>query len=118
VDTPLRDDSKVDYLSVDAELLIIEPGTQCNVTVHEVPGCDDPPLLQTPLQNGLAHSDCVERNFITYTAVWVRLDCGQVQEALPRPTAVTRLSKEPEMPRFQSVVRRDNVVRRKIVYHV
>ncbi|KAL1856700.1 hypothetical protein Plec18167_002420 [Paecilomyces lecythidis] len=115
VPTPLSDDAKVSSLSVDAEALIAEAGTHCNVTVHEVPGCIDPPLVTASIRDGRAHSGCVERNFVTYSAVWVRLDCGQAKEELPSAGSDGEGEfQEQEEPRF---VKRDSVVRRRMSYY-
>ncbi|KAL2004129.1 hypothetical protein VTN02DRAFT_6593 [Thermoascus thermophilus] len=76
VTTPSRDPDKVDYLSLDAELLPLAGDPRpCNATVHEVPGCVDPPLVVAPFLGRRASSECQERNFRAYSSVWVRLDC-------------------------------------------
>ncbi|KAJ9250870.1 hypothetical protein DTO195F2_8023 [Paecilomyces variotii] len=113
VTTPLSDDSKVASISIDAETLISESGTHCNVTVHEVPGCVDEPLITASIRDGKAHSGCVERNFVTYSAVWVQLDCGAAKEKLPRVNSGN--NEEFEVARFPT--RRDSVVRRRMSYY-
>ncbi|KAF3392005.1 hypothetical protein DPV78_010512 [Talaromyces pinophilus] len=65
-------------VSVGAELSTITPFQECNITVHEVPGCIDEPLLVAPVKNREAESICTPRNFGAFNDVWVRLDCEEV----------------------------------------
>ncbi|KAJ5162802.1 uncharacterized protein N7500_004632 [Penicillium coprophilum] len=71
----------VSAISVDAELLsnghdvpYLEGGSGCNITVHEVPGCIDPPLITKEIRNGVEVSQCEPRQ-LAYTQVWVKLVC-------------------------------------------
>ncbi|KAJ5130213.1 uncharacterized protein N7515_006252 [Penicillium bovifimosum] len=72
----------VSAISVDAELLshnhdlpFLEGGSGCNITVHEVPECIDPPLISQEIRNGVEVSQCEPRQFAAYTQVWVNLVC-------------------------------------------
>ncbi|KUL88617.1 hypothetical protein ZTR_05229 [Talaromyces verruculosus] len=65
-------------VSVGAELSTITPFQGCNITLHEVPGCIDEPLLVAPVKNREAESICTPRNFGAFNDVWVRLDCEEV----------------------------------------
>lgn len=102
VTTPSPDSDQVDYISIDAELVVVaqpSQSQQCNVTVHEVPGCVDPPLIEAPVRDDRrATSGCAERNFKAYSAVWVRLDCAEAGRARRW---------------YHSSVRRDDAVRRR-----
>ncbi|EED21484.1 conserved hypothetical protein [Talaromyces stipitatus ATCC 10500] len=69
-------------VSVGTELLTVTPFQECNITVHEVPGCIDDPLLVAPVKNRKAESTCTPRNFGAFNDVWVRLDCSEIGTAL------------------------------------
>ena len=81
---PSYEHNLVSSISVDAELLSHEKGhpfppeehPDCNITVHEVPECVDPPLLNRELHNGVEVSQCKARNFAAYSEVWVQLSCN------------------------------------------
>ncbi|ODM18612.1 hypothetical protein SI65_05229 [Aspergillus cristatus] len=68
----------VDHVSVDAELFWTEPFDQCNITVHEIPHCMDPPLIRKEIHNRVGVSECNERRFAPFNEIWVRLECGEV----------------------------------------
>ncbi|RHZ61974.1 hypothetical protein CDV55_106863 [Aspergillus turcosus] len=75
---PLSYGAEVTHMSFDAEVEVDATGPEaekCTISVHEVPGCVDPPLLEEEVEHGFASSDCVPRNFVSYNQVWVRLDC-------------------------------------------
>ncbi|KAJ5550748.1 hypothetical protein N7461_005446 [Penicillium sp. DV-2018c] len=79
---PSYERSLVSAISVDAELLshnhdlpFLEGGSGCNITVHEVPECIDPPLISQEIRNGVEVSQCEPRQFAAYTQVWVNLVC-------------------------------------------
>jgi hypothetical protein len=79
---PSYERSLVGAISVDAELLshnhdlpFLEGGSGCNITVHEVPECIDPPLISKEIRNGVEVSQCEPRQFAAYTQVWVNLVC-------------------------------------------
>ncbi|EEA25593.1 hypothetical protein TMatcc_006176 [Talaromyces marneffei ATCC 18224] len=72
-------------VSVVAQLLTITPFQDCNITVHEVPGCIDEPLLVAPVENRQVQSTCTPRNFGAFSDVWVRLDCSEIGTDLKRP---------------------------------
>ncbi|RAO66160.1 uncharacterized protein BHQ10_002172 [Talaromyces amestolkiae] len=72
-------------VSVGAELSTITPFQECNITVHEVPGCVDEPLLVAPVKNREAESSCTPRNFGAFNDVWVRLDCSEVGTGSKKP---------------------------------
>lgn len=65
-------------ISIDAQLIVVQPFQTCNVTVHEVAECLDDPLVVAPVKDRVAHSECEERKFKAWTEVWVRLDCEEV----------------------------------------
>lgn len=73
----------VSSISVDAEIVSHEKGhpfppedaPTCNITLHEVPGCSEPPLINNELHNGVEVSQCEPRRFAAYTDVWVQLVC-------------------------------------------
>ncbi|CAI7626766.1 unnamed protein product [Penicillium viridicatum] len=74
---PSYEHNLVSAISVDAELLshnhdlpFLEGGSGCNITVHEVPGCIDPPLISKEIRNGVEVSQCEPRH-----QVWVNLVC-------------------------------------------
>ncbi|KAJ5774685.1 hypothetical protein N7457_009581 [Penicillium paradoxum] len=73
---PSYERSLVSAISVDAELLshnhdlpFLEGGSGCNITVHEVPGCIDPPLISQEIRNGVEISQCEPRHFVAYSQV-------------------------------------------------
>ncbi|KAJ5944963.1 hypothetical protein N7516_005131 [Penicillium verrucosum] len=79
---PSYEHNLVSAISVDAELLshnhdlpFLEGGSGCNITVHEVPGCIDPPLISKEIRNGVEVSQCEPRQFVAYSQVWVNLVC-------------------------------------------
>ncbi|CAG8898537.1 unnamed protein product [Penicillium egyptiacum] len=79
---PSYEQNLVDAISVDAELLsdnhdlpFLSGGSGCNITVHEVPECIDPPLITKEIRNGVAISQCESRQFSAYGQVWVNLVC-------------------------------------------
>ena len=69
---------KVDHVSVDAELFWSEPFDRCNITVHEVPGCVDPPIIKKGIQHRVGVSECAKRKFSPFNQVWLKLDCEEV----------------------------------------
>lgn len=89
---PSYDPYKVDHISIDAELLHLDNSLpQCHMTVHEVPGCVDPALLNIQIKDRYAVSRCVTRNFIAYTQVWVNLACAaELQQAGPATSSGTQ----------------------------
>lgn len=79
---PSYEHSIVSAISVDAELLshdhdlpFLEGGSGCNITIHEVPQCIDPPLISKEIRNGVEISQCEKRQFAAYSQVWVNLVC-------------------------------------------
>ncbi|CAI7609567.1 unnamed protein product [Penicillium glandicola] len=79
---PSYERNLVSSISVDAELLshnhdlpFLEGGSGCNITVHEVPECIDPPLISKEIRDGVEVSECESRNFVAYSQVWVNLVC-------------------------------------------
>ena len=70
---------EVDHVSIDAELFWQESLDQCTIAVHELPGCTEPPLIQKEIGRGKALSECEERNFATFTQVWVKLECEKMK---------------------------------------
>ncbi|KAE8391038.1 hypothetical protein BDV23DRAFT_171951 [Aspergillus alliaceus] len=79
VPVPLRYTLEVDHISIDAELFWQDSLDQCNITVHELPGCSEPPLIRKALGQGKTISECEERNFTTFTQVWVKLECEKIR---------------------------------------
>lgn len=83
IGVPSYEQNLVSSVSVDGEIISNEPGYPiptetkpcCNVTLHEVPGCVDPPLITKNLHDGVEVSECASRHFAAYTEVWVKLDC-------------------------------------------
>ncbi|KAJ5082386.1 hypothetical protein N7532_011429 [Penicillium argentinense] len=83
IGVPSYEHNLVSAISVDAELISHEKGhpyppeggPNCNITVHEVPECVDPPLITKALQNGVEVSGCEPRQFAAYSEVWVQLVC-------------------------------------------
>lgn len=80
---PSYEHNLVSAISVDAELLthnhdlpFLEGGSGCNISVHEVPGCIDPPLINKEIRNGVEVSHCVPRQLVAYSQVWVNFVCG------------------------------------------
>lgn len=64
-------------VSVELELASVTPFQQCNMTLHEVAGCIDEPLLTAPVKERQAKSECTQRNFGAWSDVWIRLDCEE-----------------------------------------
>lgn len=93
---PSYEHSLVSAMSVDAELLshnhnlpFLSGGSGCNITIHEVPGCIDPPLITKEIRNGVAVSQCEQRSFAAYSQVWVNLICdaeSPLHEDTPTPS--------------------------------
>lgn len=87
IGVPSFEHSLVRAISVDAELLSQESGQpyppetgpSCNITVHEVPECVDPPLISNALHNGVAVSECEPRSFAAYSEVWLQLVCDELE---------------------------------------
>lgn len=83
IGVPSYEHNLVSAISVDAELVSHEKGhpyppedgPNCNITVHEVPSCIDPPLITKELHNGVEVSDCKPRQFAAYNQVWIKLVC-------------------------------------------
>ncbi|KAJ5167096.1 uncharacterized protein N7482_005877 [Penicillium canariense] len=90
IGVPSYEHNLVSAISVDAELLPQQPalsfpesGPSCNITVHQVPECIDPPLITNELRNGVEVSQCASRSFAAYSQVWLLLVCNpQVEESL------------------------------------
>ncbi|OJJ49979.1 hypothetical protein ASPZODRAFT_13083 [Penicilliopsis zonata CBS 506.65] len=75
---PLDEDgTQAKYISLDAELIWSEPFDQCNVTIHELPGCVDPPLINRSFRSQYILSECVARTTTAYDTVWARLECRE-----------------------------------------
>ncbi|KAJ5161680.1 hypothetical protein N7492_007072 [Penicillium capsulatum] len=80
---PSYERNLVSAISVDAEIVSHEKGhpfppedaPNCNITLHEVPGCSEPPLINKELHNGVEVSPCESRRFAAYSEVWVQLVC-------------------------------------------
>ncbi|KXG50571.1 uncharacterized protein PGRI_043380 [Penicillium griseofulvum] len=70
---PSYERNLVSAISIDAELLS-NHGSGCNITVHEVPSCIDPPLINQEIRDGVEISQCAPRQ-IMYTQIWVKLIC-------------------------------------------
>lgn len=83
VGVPSYEHNLVSAISVDAEILSHEKGhpfppedaPNCNITLHEVPGCSEPPLINKELHNGVEVSQCESRRFAAYSDVWLKLTC-------------------------------------------
>lgn len=82
----------VNHVSLDAELVShhhygesgdveINPDCGCKVTLHEVPGCIDPPLVSTPLEHRAAVSTCAARQ-LSYSEVWAKLTCDKTHDVV------------------------------------
>lgn len=90
---PSYEHNLVSAMSVDAELLshnhdlpFLEGGSGCNITVHEVPECIDPPLISKEIRNGVEISECEPRQFVAYSQVWVNLVCDEDSPLQPDNT--------------------------------
>ncbi|KAJ5770950.1 uncharacterized protein N7511_003001 [Penicillium nucicola] len=84
IPVPSYEHSIVSAISIDGELLshnhdlpFLEGGSGCNITVHEVPECIDPPLITKEIRDGVAVTQCEERGFAAYSQVWVNLVCDK-----------------------------------------
>lgn len=82
IGVPSYEHSLVSAISVDAELLshinrhpFSEGPAKCNITVHEVPECEDPPLITKELSHGVGISQCESRRFAAFSEVWLQLVC-------------------------------------------
>lgn len=82
IGVPSYEHSLVSAISVDAELLSHINGSpfssgpsNCNITVHEVPECVDPPLITKEIRHGVEVSQCESRRFAAYSEVWLQLVC-------------------------------------------
>ncbi|KAJ6137591.1 hypothetical protein N7471_004077 [Penicillium samsonianum] len=112
---PSYEHDLVSSISVDAELLLhnhdlpfLEGGSGCNITVHEVPGCIDPPLINKEIRNGVEVSQCEPRQFVAYSQVWVNLVCDsdsplhneniQTQENKQADTKQSMPTAQPDAP--------------------
>ncbi|KAJ5682553.1 hypothetical protein N7462_005718 [Penicillium macrosclerotiorum] len=88
IGVPSYEHNLVSAISVDAEILSNRPGhpfqmgsgSKCNISVHEVPECIDPPLITQELHNGVAVSPCEARRFAAYSEVWLQLVCDNDNE--------------------------------------
>jgi hypothetical protein len=88
IGVPSYEHNLVSAISVDAELLSQqsghpyppENGPSCNITVHEVPECIDPPLITRELRQGVEVSQCEPRSFAAYSEVWLQLVCDEKSE--------------------------------------
>ncbi|KAE8353630.1 hypothetical protein BDV28DRAFT_147873 [Aspergillus coremiiformis] len=78
VPVPLRYTLEVDHISIDAELFWQETLDQCSISVYELPGCGEPPLIKKEVGNGKVISECEERKFAAFTQVWVQLECEKM----------------------------------------
>ncbi|KAJ6120876.1 hypothetical protein N7523_005156 [Penicillium sp. IBT 18751x] len=82
IGVPSYEHNLVSSISVDAELLsrthngyFSSDTTNCNITVHEVPECVEPPLIVQEIHNGVEISECEARRFAAFSEVWLRLVC-------------------------------------------
>lgn len=83
IGVPSYEHNLVSAISVDAEILSREhsnyfsssDGANCNITVHEVPECIDPPLITKEIRNGVEVSQCESRKFAAWSEVWLQLVC-------------------------------------------
>ncbi|KAJ5147041.1 hypothetical protein N7526_000393 [Penicillium atrosanguineum] len=82
IGVPSYEHNLVSAISVDAELLSREhnnyfssDSTNCNITVHEVPECVEPPLIVKEIRNGVEVSECEPRRFAAFSEVWLQLVC-------------------------------------------
>lgn len=85
---PSYEHNLVSSMSVDAELLSLEhngsfssDNTNCNITVHEVPECVEPPLIVKEMHNGVEVSECAARRFAAFSEVWLQLVCDDAGKA-------------------------------------
>ncbi|KAJ5514918.1 hypothetical protein N7463_004470 [Penicillium fimorum] len=99
----------VSAISVDAELLshshdlpFLEGASGCNITVHEVPGCIDPPLISKEIRDGVEVSQCEVRQ-ITYTQVWVKLVCDSDSPLHDEKTSTQRTEENKQAATKQSM---------------
>jgi hypothetical protein len=95
-------------ISIESKLTIVQPFQTCNVTVHEVPDCVDPPLIIAPVMNSVAKSECVPRNFRSFNDVWVRLDCQEIGTGTAVPTGTVMETRR----RFHNTISRNRPIRR------
>lgn len=104
IGVPSYEHNLVSAISVDSELISHEKGhpyppeggPKCNITVHEVPECIDPPLITQELRNGVEVSDCKPRQFAAYSEVWLKLVCeSQGAESLQE--------QEDDIPRLENI---------------
>ncbi|KAJ5627752.1 hypothetical protein N7490_009980 [Penicillium lividum] len=110
VGVPSYEHNLVSALSIDAELLSNEKGHPfppengpiCNITIHEVPECIDEPLLTKELHNGVAVSECHERNFAAYSDIWVQLVCEGEEDSKKEPQQVDSLENQEDLTRIDS----------------
>ncbi|KAI9040851.1 uncharacterized protein KD926_007659 [Aspergillus affinis] len=80
----------VDHLSVSASIQHTHPRPlrgakakkregkeQCKITVHELPGCEQEPILDVEIDEGerSVESGCVRRKFLAFELVWAKLSC-------------------------------------------
>ncbi|KAJ5468734.1 hypothetical protein N7475_006486 [Penicillium sp. IBT 31633x] len=79
---PSYEHNLVRSISVDAELLshdhdlpFMKGDSGCNITVHQVPECIDPPLISQEIRDGVVVSQCEPREFVAYSQVWINLVC-------------------------------------------
>ncbi|PYI29862.1 hypothetical protein BP00DRAFT_223942 [Aspergillus indologenus CBS 114.80] len=78
-----------DAISFNAEALYTGPYDKCNVTLHEVPGCVDAPLVEVPIQDGSAAATCTEREFHSLSQMWILLHCETDKKAATTSTGTS-----------------------------
>jgi hypothetical protein len=106
IGVPSYEHNLVSSISVDAELLSREhnnyfssDNTNCNITVHEVPECVEPPLIVKEIRNGVEVSECEPRRFAAFSEVWLQLVCDNAakeslenqSEDIPRIEATAKV---------------------------
>lgn len=88
--TPRNVDSR--SVSVEVGVSSTTPYDRCNITLHEVPGCIDEPLVEADVVAFSARTPCVSRNFAAFDYVWVRLEC---ERGFPRYSSPFRPYRSP-----------------------
>ncbi|RAH44793.1 uncharacterized protein BO95DRAFT_482885 [Aspergillus brunneoviolaceus CBS 621.78] len=82
-----------DAISFNAEAVYTGPYDRCNVTVHEVPGCVDAPLIEVPIQaDGSAAATCTEREFHSLSQMWIMLHCETDKKSSSTGTSIGKSS--------------------------
>ncbi|KAA8651746.1 hypothetical protein EYZ11_000031 [Aspergillus tanneri] len=84
---------EVNHVSIGAEMFMLNHQfgvhDQCNLTLHELPGCEQRPLIEKDIRSGRPVGDCEQRSFLAFNQVWLKLSCQDERHIVVQNTSAS-----------------------------